>query len=406
MTVEPRHYRLHFLNGCDSRFLALEFMAADLDATDLTNTTSVGFLVIGADQGMGPHVEADEIVVAPAERYDIIVDFSAYAGQRIIIKNTGGDEPFGGEVPGPQLYERTDCIMAFDVTESFDASIPDDFDVDLQDIEFEDEVEPDNVRHLGLFEGHDQFGRLQPLLGTIGPAVDMDGNDICYPNDQKYKDAGLIGPMEGTMTWHGPTTENIKLNDVEDWEIWNLSADAHPIHVHLVHFNLVRRELIKFDSGATEDGEIEPENLADVVGDGTYFVDMPLVQHDGSMGEGYKAINPTKVPNSVIDENSEEYQKYVDNFPKDVIIALPGQVTTIRAHFDKPGRFNWHCHILAHEDHEMMRIFHVGELPESQRGGTCPGEEPLVENPPDSGSIPSCTVSFFALLITVFSGTL
>jgi heme/copper-type cytochrome/quinol oxidase subunit 2 len=43
-----------------------------------------------------------------------------------------------------------------------------------------------------------------------------------------------------------------------------------------------------------------------------------------------------------------------------MVTALPGQVTRIKATFDKPGRYVWHCHILSHEDHEMMRVLHVG----------------------------------------------
>jgi len=56
-----------------------------------------------------------------------------------------------------------------------------------------------------------------------------------------------------------------------------------------------------------------------------------------------------------------ELEGYVENFPKDVVAALPGQVLRIKATFDRQGRYNWHCHILSHEDHEMMRVFHVGE---------------------------------------------
>ena len=52
--------------------------------------------------------------------------------------------------------------------------------------------------------------------------------------------------------------------------------------------------------------------------------------------------------------------EYVENAPKDMVTALPGQVTRIKATFDKPGRYVWHCHILSHEDHEMMRVLHVG----------------------------------------------
>lgn len=68
--------------------------------------------------------------------------------------------------------------------------------------------------------------------------------------------------------------------------------------------------------------------------------------HDGSLGEGYHVVNPT-ASDELIDLTT--LPEYVTNFPRDVVVALPGQVTTIRAKFDKPGRFNWHCHILAHE---------------------------------------------------------
>jgi FtsP/CotA-like multicopper oxidase with cupredoxin domain len=135
------------------------------------------------------------------------------------------------------------------------------------------------------------------------------------------------------------------LGVTEEWEIWNLSADAHPIHLHLVAFEVVSRREIIFDS-ASVDGEIEPENLDDAVGDGTYFTDTPLVQHDGSMGHGYYVVNPTS-SEELIDPTT--MPEYVDNYPADTVVALPGQITTIRAKFDKEGRFNWHCHILAHE---------------------------------------------------------
>jgi FtsP/CotA-like multicopper oxidase with cupredoxin domain len=301
----------------------------------------------------------ETLVVEPASRWDVIIDFSNLLGERIIMKNIGGDEPFGGDIPGPQLFSDTDKIMAFDVLETLNLGVPDDFDIDASFTLLSSElVAPDNTRRVGLFEGHDQFGRLQPLLGTVDKATDMNGDPINYPNTDEFKKAGLTGQMEGTMAWHYPTTENIKLGAVEEWEIWNLSADAHPMHLHMVQFQLVSRKEIIFDGFANEGGEIEPGDAP--AGNGTFTTDMPLLQHDGSMGEGYRVVNPTSgdvIPDSNLTE-------YIHNFPMDTIVALPGQVTTIRATFDKPGRYNWHCHILAHEDHEMMRIFHVGPLPD------------------------------------------
>ena len=95
-------------------------------------------------------------------------------------------------------------------------------------------------------------------------------------------------------------------------------------------------------------------------GDGTYLVIQPTVQHNSVAGDlntygiGFKIVNLTLRP--VVPQPAE----YVENAPKDMVTALPGQVTRIKATFDKPGRYVWHCHILSHEDHEMMRVLHVG----------------------------------------------
>ena len=67
-----------------------------------------------------------------------------------------------------------------------------------------------------------------------------------------------------------------------------------------------------------------------------------------------RVVNPTM--GTAVPKPAE----YVENAPKDMVTALPGQVTRIKAHFDKLGRYVWHCHILSHEDHEMMRVLHVG----------------------------------------------
>jgi spore coat protein A, manganese oxidase len=364
MDVEPRQYRLRLLNGCDSRYLVVEFIAVDLHATTSDGGVPIDFHVVGVDDGLVTPSRESLVVLAPSQRYDIIFDFSSVKNKRVIIKNTGGDEPFGGDIPGPLVFELTDRIMAFDVVLPLDESVPDMWRY-RGAVTIDDITPVDKVRRLGLFEGRDEFNRLQPLLGTLDESKDLNGNTICYPNTKPYRDAGLVGPIIGSLPWHAPTTENIALNAVEDWELWNLSADAHPIHLHLVGFTLVKRELIKFDSAASVDGVVENENLA--AGDGTFITPIPIVQHDGAVGEGYRVVNPTK--DGIIDE--ADYAAYVDIGVKDAMVALPGQVTTIRAKFDKPGGYSWHCHIISHEDHEMMRRLHVGELPVEQQGGVC-----------------------------------
>jgi spore coat protein A, manganese oxidase len=347
-SVEPRQYRLRVLNGCDSRYLVVEFMAEEptfVGAVDVSRDFSapIQFTVIGGDQGFATSpTTVKTLLVEPAARYDIIFDFSDWEGRRIVMRNFGGDEPFGGDIPGPQIFEFTDRIMAFDVDKPFDTIVPDDFDPSIIAVPLEERT-TDRTRRVALFEGHDQFGRLQPLLGTVDPATDRNGNSINWPDTEEYRNAGLTGPMKGTMPWHAPTTENPNLGDVEEWEIWNVSADGHPIHLHMVHFQVIRRQLITFDSAANEEGEIELHEGQVPAGDGTYTTDHPLLQHDGSLGEGYIVVNPTygeEVDLATLPE-------YVTNFPRDMVVALPGQVTTIKVYFDKPGRFNWHCHILA-----------------------------------------------------------
>jgi FtsP/CotA-like multicopper oxidase with cupredoxin domain len=371
--VEPRRYRMHLLNGCDSRFMVIRFRvagnAADENTTIPGDGAYVPFYVIGSDQGLASSISPifgpnGYLVFEPGSRYDIIVDFTNYTDKRIIMENIGADEPFNGEITGPGPFTETDRIMAFDVVLDRDEDIP---NVNPTGISFGPDVgTPTRTRKVALFEGRDEYERLQPLLGTAEPAVSFNGKPINWPNTQPYIDAGLVGQMEGAIAWHSPVTENPKLNTTEEWEIWNGTGDAHPIHLHLVHFEIFSRKAIKWDT-ATGDGETEFGRVADPIGmpgspqpnnDGTYLVVQPVVQHNGAIGSGFRFANLTT--DDGIDVNLTSAEGYVENARHDMVTALPDQVTIIRAKFDKPGRFVWHCHILSHEDHEMMRTLYVG----------------------------------------------
>jgi FtsP/CotA-like multicopper oxidase with cupredoxin domain len=350
---------MHLLNGTDSRFMAIQFVEVPAGATDLAGAGDpLDFTVIGSDQGLAssPTV-VDTLLSEPGSRYDIIVDFSVVTpGNRVIMKNIGGDEPFGGDIPGPQVFGETDRIMAFDVVLPLDTNVP---EVTPTGINFGPNVPNavDRYRKVALFEGTDEFGRLQPLLGTAEPATDYLDNQIDWPLTPQYMNAGLIGPMQGSIAWHSPTTENPALGDTEEWEIWNLTGDAHPVHLHLVHFEILGRQEINFDSNADEDGFLPAgESAAD---DGIYLVPQSVVQHNGAVGQGFRIVHPT-TPEAAYGAAVPQPGEYVENTPKDMVTALPGQITRIKATFDKPGRYVWHCHILSHEDHEMMRVLHVG----------------------------------------------
>jgi FtsP/CotA-like multicopper oxidase with cupredoxin domain len=372
MDVEPRNYRLRLLNGCDSRFLAVQFYEVPAGATDFTTSTGpLDFTVIGSDQGLASSpTTLDTLLIETGSRYDIIFDFkNVTAGNRVIMKNIGGDEPFGGDIPGPVGFNETNRIMAFDVVLPLDTAVADATPMGFPVLPLF--PAPTRTRKVALFEGKDEYGRLQPLLGTAEPATDYLGNPVNWPATPQYSQAvmpdgtpsQLSGQMEGSIAWHSPTTENPALGATEEWEVWNMTGDAHPVHLHLVHFEVVGRQEIRYDSNADDDGFI-PMGLTPV-GDGAYLVPQPTVQHNSvggdpsTYGVGFKIVhpaNPADAYGSVVTTPAE----YVENAPKDMVTALPGQITRIKATFDKPGRYVWHCHILSHEDHEMMRVLHVG----------------------------------------------
>ncbi len=319
--VRPRNYRMRLLNGTDSRFMVIRFrVAATPSSTDLNGASApIPFHVIGSDQGLAAAaIEVDTLVFEPGSRYDIVFDFKDLQGQRIIMENIGGDAPFGGDYGADLAPEdffpdrQTDRIMAFDVM-----NIPNESDAFNPANIGSYGGNPNNVtqtRRVALFEGMDEFGRLQPLLGTAEPTVNAAGNTV-----------------SGSIAWHNPTTEIPGLNTTEIWEIYNATGDAHPVHLHLVNFEVLDRK----------------EFTADVI-------EQPIMQHNGTFGTGFR------LENIVVGADVTVGPEYVENAPKDMVTALPDQVTRIKATFDKPGRYVWHCHILSHEDHEMMRVLHVG----------------------------------------------
>ena len=129
MDVEPRNYRLRLLNGCDSRFLAVQFFEVPASESDFTNAVGpLPFTVIGSDQGLAsePTTGQTTLLIETGSRYDVIFDFKQVTpGNRVIMKNIGGDEPFGGDIPGPQVFGETDRVMAFDVVLPVDPIVPD-----------------------------------------------------------------------------------------------------------------------------------------------------------------------------------------------------------------------------------------------------------------------------------------
>ncbi|MBI4928671.1 MAG: multicopper oxidase domain-containing protein, partial [Anaerolineae bacterium] len=287
LEVEPRRYRFRMLNGCNARFIILKL------------SEEVPMWQIGIEGGfLDQPVALDEIVMSPAERADVIIDFSGVPeGAEILLLNLGPDEPFkgfnpdgtlsdgdGGVLP-PSDPETTGKVMKFVVVplNGTDASTP----PDQLKLPARSPLGPaSNIRTVALIEEMSMYlaeDESIPVAATLG-VKDSSGRFI----GRMYKD---------------PVTEQIKLNETEIWEIHNFTADAHPIHIHEVMFEVVNREN-SFDGTLREPGPTE---------------------------QGFK----------------------------DTVTAYPGEITRIKARFDYPGRYVWHCHIVEHEDNEMMRPLDV-----------------------------------------------
>jgi FtsP/CotA-like multicopper oxidase with cupredoxin domain len=164
MEVEPRLYRLRVLNACDSRFIVMHLVAVPLGETDPKSGRPLPFTVIGGDESVaiGSAIEIEHfMIVEPSSRYDILVDFSSVDGERVIMANAGGDEPFGGTVPGLQAFEHTNKVMAFDIVKELNTDVEEKSPIDSGPAHELYSASVTNVRRVGLFEGKDEYGRLQ-----------------------------------------------------------------------------------------------------------------------------------------------------------------------------------------------------------------------------------------------------
>ncbi|HET6468664.1 MAG TPA: multicopper oxidase domain-containing protein, partial [Geminicoccaceae bacterium] len=293
LEVEPAIYRLRFLNGCNSRFLSL------------TLSPALAFTILGTEGGFLPSaVGSRELVMGPAERFDVLVDFRGAAGRTVTLINKGAKKPFPkGTPPNPradglvmQFRVRQSATMAPEITAPLPAV--------LNETAAPGTLPADATRRVLLFEGVDGFGRIMPLLGTVS--------------------AGLVATP---LMWEDEITEAPQAGTVETWEIYNTTADAHPIHIHEVFFSVIDRQGIRFEKKAA---------MAAVCGAPPPTFAVSLIGQ------------PKAAP------------AYERGF-KDTVITYPGEVTRIRVDFRdaQPGRFVWHCHILEHEDHEMMRPYDI-----------------------------------------------
>jgi spore coat protein A, manganese oxidase len=310
-TVEQRRYRFRFLNGCQSRFLILDF----------SSIPGVEVWAIGNEGGFlsAPvnltATNNNQLLMALAERADLIVDFTGVPVGKYVLGNVGPDEPFGGGEPGEPPDgdfdfadpATTGQVLQFRVVPAVapDPTTPPQFLVlpAITPLPAETVTRP-----LALIE-------------KMGEGFDADGEEVEGPVE------ALLGVVSGGVAveslWMDPVTENPEVGETEVWEFYNTTGDAHPMHIHEVAFEVVNREGLVLDE---EDEVVQP------------------IQLDGN-------IMPP-----------ESWETGV----KDTVTALPGQVTRVKMHFTNPGQFVWHCHIVEHEDNEMMRPYRIGPVQPGQ----------------------------------------
>lgn len=305
-TVEQVRYRLRLLNGCQSRFLILDFNAIPgVEVWQIGNEG--GFLAVPVNLSAE---HGNRLLMGLAERADLIVDFSQVPPGNYVLANVGPDEPFSGGEPDGDFDiadpDSTGQVMQLRVVPALaaDPSTPPQF---LQLPAIAPLPEASVTRPLVLLEEMSAFfddAPAEALLGTLA-------------GDPAEAPAAWTKRL-----WMEPVSENPALGATEVWELYNATGDAHPMHIHEVAFEVIDRQDILVDEQA------ETVQLA-----------------------------PGSVPTPA--------EPWETGF-KDTVIAYPGQVTRLRAQFNSPGQFVWHCHIVEHEDNEMMRPYRIGPLQPGQ----------------------------------------
>jgi len=255
LEVEPRKYRLRVLNVSNGRFYRLSL------------SNKKGFYQIGTDQGLlAAPVEVQKIVIAPGERLDLIVDFKGCEGTEI------------------ELHDEVVALMQFRIANSG--------------------VKDESVlpRKLRVIDKLEQSAAIKTRVLSLDEVDDLVQNPVKM--------------LLNGASWHDPVTENPRLNSTEIWSFVNPTDDSHPIHLHLVRFQILDRR--KFETF----GYISRQQLR--------FTGPPVPPDPAEAGW------------------------------KDTVRAEPGMLTRIIVRFEGyVGRYVWHCHILEHEDNEMMRPYDV-----------------------------------------------
>ena len=347
LDVEPRQYRFRFVNGSNARFY------------DLTLTGGKPFIVIATDVGyLDTAVSTPNLIIGPGERYEVIVDFTglvpnAVTPPTIVMKNSART-PFPG---GAKVVKgTTDTIMQFRVKNPLNAGIPN------TAIAVGTNLRPSNPI-VNIKAATPLIKRQLTLNEVVGPGGPLE----LVLNNTKYNKV-----VTGFATRE---TEMPQIGATELWEIINITADAHPMHIHFASFQVVNRQAFQASAWT------RVYNNALALTYGPVFDGMgppnPYTTRnaDGAIG-GNPAIGP------YLQAKKLTLPLPYENGWKDTVITYPGEVTRIMVRFtptdiavgsETPGMnqyvglnplnlingvgYVWHCHIVDHEDNEMMRPY-------------------------------------------------
>lgn len=381
--VEPRAYRLRVLNGSNARTYQLMLIDSDKNSYNhlihqigsdgglFSTPVHLEHLTYPNDAGDGMDNKPKGLILAPAERADLIVDFSQCAAKKLLWVNVAA-APYGGVyAKKPKDLNSTELVPI----DPGDAA-PDErllypevmqFEVGKESVQPLDSLPTVLSRSFRRWthdspelKGHQhRYIALHEYKGTDKEMGFLYFNELELLNGQhQHMMGGVSMPGMGNApdnmnpelvlklrpTEDNPEGQTVKLRNrpvsfydtinifptygkPEIWNIINLSGDTHPIHLHLVRFQVLNRDLLKQRvQGQLQD--IQPDQTG-LLPCGTHVEYDP--QHQGQ-----------------IDANEEGW--------KDTIRVNPNEIVSIACIFDGyTGRYMYHCHVLEHEDNEMMR---------------------------------------------------
>jgi spore coat protein A len=307
LTVQPAVYRFRLLNGCNARILSLRIARS--------NDQTIPMTIIGTEGGLLPlnPVAVTRMVLAPAERFDLICDFRNFAGQTLFMKNNNPPSPVS--TPAPSLT----TVMRFVVSSGTPSgSVPP--AGSLTDPLVNDAVAGLTALGAPALSGGTKVPRRMITLNEVGAGTTAWKLNL---NAVPYGDPAAVPEM-------------LKWNDVEDWYFVNFTPDTHPMHTHLFSFRVMGRYNFNANGYAAAFGGPNGVPQKDVATLAPY-------------------LKSTLMPPDPTETGLKETVK-----------ANPGQVTVVRAKFIPPStvldstgqpteqKYVHHCHIVEHEDNDMM----------------------------------------------------